>query len=624
MFILNQLKDKARQIKLVHLQLLAAFAAAYGALLIGEHVYLKEFLTTDENSYLFQAWLFLQGKLKLAAPPGVESFFHRMIINDYQVGWFSRYPPAHALWLVPGVAVGYPRLMVACAAFLTVWFLTKSSQRLKIPVWITIGLLFASPYFWLMQGSVLSHTSGLTATTVMLWAYLVWLDERDSTFLLIAGLVWAFLFLNRTYTAVLIAIPFAFHILSQLYQARTIKNLMAVFIFAGSAFTGVMVFFIYNYLMVGDPFMPTYLYYNPTEGLGFGPRNRPGFVFTPEMGWGYIKSNLSILNIRLWGFFGSLLVWLVLTIIGWRTKGISLLMLSASLLIWFGYGAFWFKGIDEVAPVYYYETLVFIVLLAAMGVSRLLELNWRIPAWSKFVVCMIAVGLVGLASAKNFYQNGAFIIQHHLKKSQYSRMISSVPPGSIVFVTGFPMRFLAETSWNPHGLESDPLVLRYGFGNTHLISHYFPDRPLYLVAGSPPQPPKLLNDRIQHPPTIFADKMYSQTGIIKTEYRVAESPNHQAGALGHRVFQYFIPGTYEVKFYFNAIGEDGHTVGFVDVVEKDDKKKLAHKDIKTGQDSASLTIQVDSITLVEPRIYFDGKGKLEFSHIEIRLLEKNL
>ena len=112
-------------------RLALALLVAGGALIIGEKIYFGEYLTTDENSYMFQAWLFLQGKLSQSCPPLEDAFFHRMIICDEQVGWVSRYPPAHSIWLVPGVALGYPRLRSAVAAFLAVWFLSAAAARLK-------------------------------------------------------------------------------------------------------------------------------------------------------------------------------------------------------------------------------------------------------------------------------------------------------------------------------------------------------------------------------------------------------------------------------------------------------------------------------------------------------------
>lgn len=611
-------------VRLVYIRIICGLAAAFGALLIGEHVYLKELLTTDENSYIFQSWLFLQGDLSQPAPPGFQSFFHRMVINDEQAGWLSRYPPAHSIWLMPGVAVDYPRLMVAVAAFISVWFLTLAGERLGVPLWITIGLLFASPYFWLMQGSVLSHTSGLAATALMIWAYLAWLQDRRLNLLVIAGLAWSFLFLNRTYTAFLIAIPFGLHALYMLYLSRTLHNLIGTVVFAACSFLGVILFFIYNFLTTGDPFLPTYLYYNKTDGLGFGIRNVPDFNFTPQRGWEYIQFNLQTLNVRLWGFWGSLLAWLVLTVIGWRGKAISLMMFSVVVLVWFGYGAFWFKGISELAPVYYYETMVFIVLLAGLGLHRLLNADWRIPRWGVAVAGCVLVVFVGQAAAKTFYIHGSEIIHRHLEKRQYQSMIRAVPPNSIVLLSGFPRDILDETSWNPKGIESDPLVMRAGYGSRHLLHHYYPDRKVYHVHGRPPQPPVLLDDISAVIPVVPASKMNSRTGVRDDGMRIAQAPEDEKGALAYGVKQYFVPGTYEIKFHLNAHGGHKQEVGFVDVLENKYGKRLAAAHIEPGVSTIALNVEVDKITVIEPRVHFLGNGRLEFYEVEMRLIEPNI
>ncbi len=624
MFLNPSLAGTVFGIKLVYIRIICGLAAAYGALLIGEHVYLKEFLTTDENSYIFQSWLFLQGQISQQSPAGVDSFYHRMVINDEKIGWLSRYPPAHSIWLMPGVAVDYPRLMVAVAAFITVWFITLAGERLSIPIWMTVGLLFASPYFWLMQGSVLSHTSGLAATAILIWAYLAWLEDRRTNFLVIAGLAWSFLFLNRTYTAFLIAIPFGLHALVGLYRSPALHNFIGTAVFAGCSLIGVILFLIYNFLTTGDPFLPTYLYYNKSDGLGFGIRNVPEFNFTPQRGWEYIKFNLETLNKRLWGFWGSLIAWLVLTFVGWKGKGISLLMLSGTLLVFLGYGAFWFKGIKEVAPVYYYETLVFIVLLSGLGLSRLLKINWRIPNWSIALTGFVVLAFVGHAAARTFYVHGVEIIQRHLEKGQYQSMIRAVPPNSIVLLSGFPRDILDETSWNPKGIESDPLVMRAGYGSRHLIHHYYSDRNIYHVHGRPPQPPVLLDDINAEIPVLWASKMKSKTGTRIAHTRFAEAPHDQRGPLAFGIKQYFVPGEYEVKYFIKATGEQEEEIGVVELLENRHKNRLAVQRLKAGEKTVVFDVKIDKVTLVEPRVHFLGRGRLEFDRIEMRLLEDNV
>ena len=71
---------------------------------VGLKAFHHSFLTSDEGSYVFQGNNFFDGLITREAPPFGRTMQHRMIIQDADVGWLSRYPPLHSLWLVPGVA----------------------------------------------------------------------------------------------------------------------------------------------------------------------------------------------------------------------------------------------------------------------------------------------------------------------------------------------------------------------------------------------------------------------------------------------------------------------------------------------------------------------------------------
>ena len=604
-----------------HIRIGFALMAAFGSLLVGEFVYLKEFLTTDENSYLFQAWLFLQGDMKAECPGIIKSFFHRMIVCDEHLGWFSRYPPAHSLWIMPGVAVGFPRLMTAAAAFLTLWFLTKAGDRLGISIFITSILVLVSPYFWLMQGSILSHTSGLAATALMIWAYLIWLQDRKILFAAIAGLAWSFLFLNRTFTAFLIALPFAVDALIRLNYARNWHNFKGTVLFACCAGSGAVLFFLYNYHASGDPLMPTYLLYDPKDGLGFGQRHsirNVSVTHTPMIGLEFIWNNLVTLNVRLYGFFGSLFVLLALTLIGWDRK-ISPIFVVASLLVWIGYGAFWFEGIEWVAPVYWYETLVFITLLAGLGLQKLVNKYFAKSKISVVLISGIVLLFVGKLSFTTFDTAAQKITDDLEFKLQYQNIIQGVPPDSIVILGRVHKDIMSWNSFNPRGLDSDPLVVRDGLGIKHALYHLFPDRPVYRVDGHEGEPAKLVENHDGKITTIYPEDMGLRVGKIdeSTSFSVAEQPEDKIGRLGFGVHQYYIPGHYKVKYYFEALGPVGQDIGKVEVKAGYGAETLAASFVKSGETLAILEFDVKKIKIVEPIIHFTGIGKLIFKNIEI-------
>lgn len=596
-----------------------ALLAAIGALLIGERVFVGEYVTTDEHSYIFQAWQFSQGKLSLSCPPLSDAFFHRMIICDEQVGWVSRYPPAHILWLVPGVMLGHPRLMTAVAAFLAVWFLIKAGKRLDIPGWCTALLLLISPYFWLMQGTVLSHTSALAATAIMIWAYLVWLQEHKISFAVIAGLAWAFLFLGRSYTAIWIALPFAVDALMRLAQTRTRRELIGTLSFAVSAGSGVIAYMVYNYLITGDALQSTFLYYDLSDGLGFG--HRHDSLFTPELGWGYIKTNISALNVNLWGFKGSLWLWLALSLYGWR-KRISTMFFAIIFLVWLAYGAFWFRGITDIQPVYYYETLGFMVLAAGMGLSRLFRLNWRVSERMKLLLAGILIVTVSFSALKTFNANAEVVNKRLSYIHARSQAIQSVPPGSIVILDK-PQRWGA--AWNPHGLDSEPIRIRDVYGVSLLLPRLFPDRTLYQLSANSSEKIRRLQDWEHVLRIIPATSARAKTGKrnqpVRPENYIALESEHKAGLLAYKVRQYMLPGLYEITFVLNASGEPGDKVGHIDLYDQKNNEILQTKELRPGDRDVVFRLNIHEDRIVEPLLYFDGAGQLEFERIEIRLLQ---
>ena len=609
-----------------YIRLMFALMAAYGALLMGEHVYLKEYLTTDENSYIFQAWLFLQGKLSLECPSLKDAFFHRMLICDEQAGWLSRYAPAQAVWLMPGVLVGFPRLMTAIAAFITLWFLTKAGERLKISIWITAPLLLVSPFFWYMQGSVLSHTSAIAATAIMVWAYIVWRQEQNARYAAIAGLAWAFIFLGRSYTAIWIAIPFVIDSLSILFRTRTQKELMSLLVFAGCASVGGILLLFYNNSVTGSPFKSTFLLYGFDEGLGFGIRH--GVEHTPARAWRYLLENLALLNVRLWGFTGSLFVWFILAVSGWKNR-MSFVFISATILIWIAYFFFWFQGVDEVLPNYYYETLVFMVLGAGLGITRLLSLDWRMPKAIKILLLGLVAVFV-IKSGLDTFKIGAYnIMKRHDYKSAFQKVIRGVPPGSIVILGKVFKDIMAENSWNQFGLDSDPLIVREIFGVQHALYYLFPNRPVYEINGHFPEPARKIEPFDGKIPVYYAERMGRKTGkdidVNGDIKRVAMLGQDKKGYMAYGYRQYYLPGTYEVTYFIDAQGAEGEEIGHVEISRRkttlNDAKHLGRKTIKAGDTQVALRVNITEIEIAEPQIYYSGKGKLVFDRIETKRID---
>jgi hypothetical protein len=458
--------------------------AAVITYLISQVVFWDSVLTTDEHAYVTQAFTFSEGKISRPVPPLPEIFIHEMMIMDEDAGWLSRYPPAHSIWLIPGVIFDSPHLMISLAAALSVWIFSSAGMVLKLHPVLSSFLMLWSPYFLLMNGTLLSHTSALPASCLMLWAYLSWKVEKKNIYALLAGLAWSWLFLNRTYTGLLIAFPFALDALWDLSRNRSRHSFYGTVLFVVSSAGGVVVYLTYNFLAVGDPLMPTYLYYAPNDGLGFGWRSTSSLPYyhTFSTGLAYLQENMLLLNRWLFGFPGSLLLAAVLALIGWRRRW-SFLCLAVTLSVAFGYVFFWWRGVRDVGPVYYFEVLPFILLPATFGIQRIFQRFAPRPMLRSVLITAGSLLLV-FSSLSFMYQQGRLLRERQRIVGEYHHFVKTAPEKSLIMVTGFKgMRHVEKgTSFNPRGINSDPLLVFAGDIPPAMISQAYPDRDLYWMV----------------------------------------------------------------------------------------------------------------------------------------------
>lgn len=463
---------------------LCAAGAAILTYIIGQVIFWGAVLTTDEHAYLMQAFTFIDGKIARPLPPLPEIFRHEMMIMDEKAGWLSRYPPAHSLWLISGVWAGVPHLAVSLAAGLSVWIFSSTARTINLPPLMLAAIMVLSPYFLMMNGTLLSHTSALPASCLMLWAYISWKTTGTKKYAAVAGLAWAWLFLNRTYTGLLIALPFALDALIDLARKRNRTNFTATILFALTSASGGVFYLAYNYLAVGDPFTPTYLYYAPDEGLGFGLRSTSSVAYHHSLQAGliYLRENILLLNHWLFGFTGSLLAAVVLAVIGWHKRW-SPLCLGVFVSVAVGYVFFWWRGVRDVGPVYYFESLPFILLATGFGVDKLLKktaLNNRFH-----IVFTASIALLLLVSSTHFvYRQGSLLRERQRIVGEFHNLIRTAPANSIIMVSGFRgMRHVEKgTSYNPEGIDSDPLLIAAGAIDPEQILRQFPGRTPYVMV----------------------------------------------------------------------------------------------------------------------------------------------
>ncbi|MEE4166599.1 MAG: glycosyltransferase family 39 protein [Desulfocapsaceae bacterium] len=607
-----------------NLQLLAIVAVT--ALLcyqVGAKAFHHSFLTTDEGSYVFQANNFLDGLIARDAPPFGRTLQHQMIIQDVDVGWLSRYPPLHSLWLVPGVAIGNAYLVPAFTAGLSLLFIIFTVRRLGVGAAPVVVLLLCSPYFIFMHGTLLSHASGLACTALMLWAYVSWLVKRRLYWLVVAGAAWGLLFMGRPFSAFLLAIPFGVTSLLILNRERTQETLKATAVFVLCSFSGVVGLFAYNYFAVGDPFTMTYLYYDSTEGLGFGMRHTLGEAthHTLERGLAVLWDNVKAFDLWLLGIRGSLIVLLVFVIAGWR-KTITPLLLVGILILPVGYLFFWYEGIQIAGPVYYFESLPFIIVGATLGIAVLAG-RLSLDAKRKKLLAVALVSVLLIAAAKHSYEAVKDLSPVYEQRRELSRALENAPPKSIVFLPFWPQQL--HFMLNANGLESDPLVVKRHPDEWLGLTRMFPDRtPYRLVRGKHPHLVKLdisKNFIVELP----ADSFRHDTGVLYSEGDVEEiiatAGENAPGILGYGTLSWLYPGLFNIIYQgtIDGVEKPADAGVVIDLVEYGSGIIIAQNKISRAapMSGATFCIAVDEAVLVEPRIYFTGLADVRFAGLRI-------
>ncbi|HEX2780614.1 MAG TPA: hypothetical protein VHM30_14010, partial [Gemmatimonadaceae bacterium] len=347
----------------------------------------------DEASYLFQAKLFASGHWTAASPPIPEFFeqFHVFVVPKYA----SKYPPGHALLMVPGIWLGLPGMMpvlLSAAAAGLVFSIARRLTNSIVAFWTWLWWISTPFVLWILA-SYFSQSTSIFVWMLGWYALLRWREGEERWLLLVAGCV-AWLAFTRPLTAVAYAIPIGIHVLwrvSRTKQYAALGRAMAL----GAAMLLVIPF--WSAKTIGTVRETPYALYSrmyfPWDAPGFGlDSSPPQRALPPDMALiakysspphrDYVPKALP----RAFGeraFYVAKDVWgpprvilFLLAIIGLTTMTAELAFGLASLLallvayLWFGHGAGW--------TVYYTETQPVLAMCVALGFWRVL--NLRIPA----------------------------------------------------------------------------------------------------------------------------------------------------------------------------------------------------------------------------------------------------
>ena len=225
----------------------------------------------DEAAILLQAKIYASGHWTAPGLPLPEFFEQYHVFVTPRL--FPKYPPGHALLLVPGIWLGLPGLMPVLLLGLCGALVFEVARRLTNP-WI--GLFSWS--FWLTCTSVLDYAPSYMSesSTSALWmlgwyALLRWLEDDRTLWLNVLAASIGFGILTRPVTMVVFALPVALIVIGRISRRgawRDLKTPIAL------AVVTVGVWTLWCQRTTGNPLQAPYglysRYYFPDDVMGFG------------------------------------------------------------------------------------------------------------------------------------------------------------------------------------------------------------------------------------------------------------------------------------------------------------------------------------------------------------------
>ena len=343
----------------------------------------------DERAYLLQAEIFSRGHWTAAAPP-IAAFFEQMHVF-IEPALFAKYPPAHALTLVPGVWLGLPglmpMLMTGVAGALVFWLARRLASRwtalLTWWLWTTAwaNLIWSASYF--------SETTSTAMWLIAVWATIRWLDSGRTPYLFCCAAALAWGFTARPLTMAALALPLAFVILRRTMATGAWRRLAAPIVL-GTAILSLGP--IWNWHTLGDWRLDPYPHYSrvyfPFDKPGFGVDSAPPLrPLVPELAavgeWSrnvHAAYTLSSLPLAFAERLIGILVWCT---DGWRLA-LGALILAAALrasgveragvftIAWLLLAYLTFAH-PPIWTIYYLEVLPIFYFLAACELGRVIH-----------------------------------------------------------------------------------------------------------------------------------------------------------------------------------------------------------------------------------------------------------
>lgn len=344
----------------------------------------------DEMVYLHQAATFASGRWSTPGAPIPEFFEQAYVLVTPRIA--GKYPPGHALLLVPGVVIGLPGLMPVLLAGVAGGLTFALARRVAgAPVGLLAWVVMLSTStFHPARASYFSETTTTALWLAGWWSLLEWREHGRGRWLVVLALCVGWGAITRPLTMLAFAIPAGLVVLTTVVRRHRWRQLIP------AAVAGLAVVAIIPFWSAGttgrwgttplDAYVRTYM---PFDRVGFGLDSTPALRPLPHdqaiaagelrrLHPGHVPSRLpSILAERarwlarfLWNdwraplaAFAALGLWAMPAAVLFATGTGALLLL---LYLGWAHVPSW--------SIYYFETLPVVAVITALGLWRALLL----------------------------------------------------------------------------------------------------------------------------------------------------------------------------------------------------------------------------------------------------------
>ena len=225
----------------------------------------------DEAAYLLQAKIYASGHWTAPGLPLPEFFeqYHVFVTPILT----PKYPPGHALVLIPGIWLGIPGLIPVLLLGLCGGLVYEVARRLANP-WVALLtwlLWMTAPGIMDFEPGYLSETSTSALWMLGWYALLRWTEDEKPKWLAWLAFAIGLGFLSRPVTMVIFALPVAVVVLRRIAKRNAWKELQVPF---GIGFIFIGVWMLWSQRTTGNPLNAPYglysRYYFPDDVMGFG------------------------------------------------------------------------------------------------------------------------------------------------------------------------------------------------------------------------------------------------------------------------------------------------------------------------------------------------------------------